>query len=63
MEQRWDHCLRQMGQMGLREAKTILIAAVHSVITTPKIRLFENQQRLKSMLNLMKRLLVLERSI
>lgn len=63
MEMRWENSLRQMGELGLREAKTLLISAVYSVVTTQKIQLFENQQRLKSMLNLVKRLLVLERSV
>ena len=63
MEQKWDKALRQIGEMGLRECKPILVNAIHSVITTPKVELFDNQQYLKSMLGLVKRLFVLERSI
>ena len=63
MEQRWDASLRQIGEIGIRECKSILISAIYAVVTTPKIQLFENQQFLKSMLNLSKRLYVLERSI
>lgn len=49
--------------MGIRECKALLINAIFQVVTTPKIQLFENPQYLKSMLNLAKRLYVLERSI
>jgi len=63
MEQKWDSSLRQIGELGIRECKPILVNAIFTVVTTPKINLFENQQCLKSMLNLAKRLYVLERSI
>lgn len=63
MEQKWDACLRQMGELGVRECKALIISAIYRVMTTPKILLYENQQSLKSLLNLGKRLLVLERSI
>ena len=63
MEQKWDASLRQIGELGIRECKAILINAIFTIITTPKILLFENTQSLKSMLNLAKRLYVLERSI
>lgn len=52
-----------MGELGVRECKALVVTAVLSVLTTPKVLLYENQQSLKSMLNLVKRLLVLERSI
>lgn len=52
-----------MGELGVRECKALVVTAVLSVLTTPKVMLYENQQSLKSMLNLVKRLLVLERSI
>ncbi len=42
MEQKWDGNLRQMGEMGLRECKAVLIKAIYEVVTTPKIQLFEN---------------------
>ena len=35
MEQKWDACLRQMGELGLRECKAILIRAIYTIITTP----------------------------
>ena len=63
MEQQWDNVLRQIGELGLRECKPLLINAIYQVFTTPKIQLFENQQVVKSMLSLAKRLLILERSI
>ena len=43
MEQKWDACLRQMGELGVRECKAIVIAAIFKVITTPKIALYEHQ--------------------
>ena len=42
MEQKWDQNLRQIGELGLRECKSVLIWAIHAVVTTPKIQLFEN---------------------
>ena len=63
MDQKWDGCLRQIGELGVRECKPVLVDAVFAVITTPQIALFEKQQCLKSMLNLLKRLFVIERSI
>ena len=46
MDQKWDTSLRQMGELGLRECKAIIVQAILTVITTPKIQLFENQQSL-----------------
>jgi len=37
MEQKWDTSLRQMGELGLRECKALIIKAVFTVITTPKV--------------------------
>ncbi len=37
MEQKWDASLRQMGELGLRECKALIINAVVVVVTTPKI--------------------------
>lgn len=37
MEQRWDAALSQIGEMGLRECKPILVQAIHEVVSTPKI--------------------------
>ena len=63
MDAKWEEALRTMGELGIRESKPILMNALHAVITTPKISLFDNQQSLRSMLNLAKRLYVIERSI
>ena len=43
MEQKWDACLRQMGELGVRECKALVVSAVLSVLTTPKVLLYENQ--------------------
>ena len=43
IEQKWDACLRQMGELGVRECKALIIAAIFKVITTQKILLYENQ--------------------
>ena len=37
MEQRWDASLRQIGEIGIRECKSIIISAIYAVVTTPKI--------------------------
>ena len=37
MEQKWDSSLRQIGEVGIRECKPILINAIFTVVTTPKI--------------------------
>ena len=63
LDSKWDNVLRQLGGHGIKQAKSVIVAAIYQVITSPRIQLFENQSHLKCMLQLGKRLFTIERSI
>jgi len=63
MQSQWDEIIRHLGEMGIKEAKPVFVAATHHLLTEQKPKFVENQDHLKGLLGFIKRLYVLERSI